>query len=347
MEYSFRKNLDWPKGDDHRMNRRRRTLVLAAFACPFAAAAQQAKQVWRIGFIAVATGSEAFYEAFRQRLRELGYVEGKNLVIEWRFIKGRATEDAPPLAAELVRLKVDCIAASGVASVRAAKQATASIPIVMVNVDADPVELGFIASLARPGGNVTGFTSIGHDLAAKRLELLKELVPNAKRVGMIVDATTQGRPGDAQKAHYRGTENAAKKLGMESRLFALQSITDLEGLFTRTTDWRPDVLSFFSGGWFRIHRATIMDWVAKTKLPTVYSNTEFVEHGGLMGYSDDAVHRHREVVEYVAKILSGARPSDLPVQQPTKFELAINLKTAKGLGITVPQSIMVRADRVI
>ena len=346
MEYSSRK-LDWPKGDDRRMNRRRRTLVLAACAWPFAAAPQQAKKVWRIGYIVGATGIEAIHEAFRQRLRELGYVEGQNLVIEWRFIKGRVTEDAPRLAAELVRLKVDCIAASGVGSIRAAKQATASIPIVMVNVDADPVELGFIASLARPGGNVTGFTGIAHDLAAKRLELLKELVPNARRVGMIVDASTQAGPGDAQKAHYRGTENAAKKLGMESRLFALPSIDELEGLFSRTTDWRPDVLSFFSGGWFRLHRARIMDWVVKMKLPAVYSNTEFVGHGGLMGYSDDAVHRLREAADYVAKILSGSRPSDLPVQQPTKFELAINLKTAKALGLTVPQSILVRADRVI
>ena len=323
----------------------RRSLVLVACAWPLTVSAQHAKKVWRIGFLGSARNNNAPHEAFRQRLRDLGYVEGKNLFIEWRF--PGSPSSAPELAAELVRLKVDCIAAGGVASIRAAKQATASIPIVMVNVDADPVELGFVASLARPGGNVTGFTAIAHDLAAKRLELLRELAPNAKRVGMIVDASAQGAPGDAQKAHYRGTEEAARKLGMESRLFALQSIDELEGLFSRTTDWRPEVLSFFSGSWFRRHRARIMEWVAGVRLPAVYSNVEYVEYGGLMAYSDNEVHRHREVAEYVAKILSGARPSDLPVQQPTKLELAINLSTAKALGITVPQSIIVRADRVI
>ena len=330
----------------HQMKHRRRAVLVAAAAWPFAAAAQQSKKVWRIGFLAGAPQNEAPHEAFRQRLRELGYVEGKNLVIDWRWVLGRP-ERATELAAELVRLKVDCIAATGVGSIRAAREATRSIPIVMTNVDADPVESVFVESLARPGGNITGFTVIAHDLAAKRLELLKELVPNTRRVGMIVNASTQGVVGDAQKAHYRGTEDAAKKLGIDSRLFALQSIDELEGLFSRTTDWRPDALSFFSGSWFRRHRARIMDWVVRMKLPAVYSNTEFVKNGGLIGYSDDAVHRFREVAEYVAKILSGVRPADLPVQQPTNFQLAINLKTAKALGITVPQSIMLRADKVI
>ena len=164
---------------------------------------------------------------------------------------------------------------------------------------------------------------------------------------MIGNASTQGGVGDAQKAHYRGTQDAAKKLGMESRLFALQSIDELEGLFSRPTDWRPETLSFFSGSWFKAHHARIMDWVDKLRLPAIYSKAEFVAHGGLMGYSDDDVHRLREVAEYVAKILSGVRPADIPVQQPTKFQLAINLKAAKVLGITVPQSILVRADRVI
>ena len=325
------------------MMRRRGILVLMATAWPLAAIAQQSKKVYRIGYLTGFPGRGD--ETFKQRLRELGYAEGKNLIIEWRSTLTQP-ERAPEAAAELVRLKVDCIAATGVSNIRAAKQATTSIPIVMVNVDADPVALGFVASLARPGGNVTGFTGIAHDLAAKRLELLRELVPHAKRVGMIVNAS-QGRVGDAQKAHYRGTEDAAKKLGMESRLFALQSIDELDGLFARATDWRPDALSFFSGGWFRNNRARIMDWVARMKLPAVYSNVEFVEHGGLMGYSDDDVQRFREVAEYVAKIFSGVRPSDLPVQQPTKFQLAVNLKTAKALGIAVPQSIMLRADRVI
>jgi putative ABC transport system substrate-binding protein len=328
------------------MNRLRRAIVLATFVWPFAAAAQQAKKVWRIGILAGAPQTNAPHEAFRQRLRELGYVEGRNLAIEWRPVEGRP-ERAPEFAAELVRLKVDCIAAGGVSSIRAAKQATASIPIVMTNVDADPVELGFVTSLARPGGNVTGFTGIAHDLAAKRIELLRELVPSVRRIGMIVNASTQGVVGDAQKAHYRGTEDAVKKLGIESRLFALKSIDELDGLFSRTTDWRPDALSFFSGSWFRSNRARIMDWVARMKLPAVYSNTEYVEYGGLMGYSDDELHRFREVADYVAKILSGVRAADLPVQQPTRFLLAVNVKTAKALGITIPQSILLRADRII
>ena len=325
------------------MNNRRRLVMALGAATWSLARAQQPKKIYRIGYLSGNPGvGEPSDEAFRQRLRELGYVDGKNLVIEWRFLQGRA-DRAPAVAVELVRLKVDCIAAAGVSYIRAAKQATTSIPIVMINVDADPVELGFIANLARPGGNVTGFTGIAHDLAAKRLELLKELVPNVKRVGMLVN----GPVGDAQKAHYRGTENAARKLGMEIRLFALKSPDELEGLFSRTADWRPEILSVFSGGWFNNHRARILDWVTRMKLPAIYSNVAYVEHGALIAYSDDQVHRLREVAGYVAKILSGARPADLPVQQPTKFELVLNMKTAKALGLTIPQSILLRVDRVI
>jgi putative ABC transport system substrate-binding protein len=234
-----------------------RRQVLASLTLGFtlpSAFAQQPTKIYRIGYLSGSPGIGAPDEAFRQRLRELGYVNGKNLFIEWRFLRGRP-DHAPAAAAELVRLNVDCIAAVGVSNIRAAKQATASVPIVMTNVDADPVELGFIASLARPGGNITGFTSIAHDLAAKRLELLKELVPNAKRVGMLVNAPV----GDAQKAHYRGAEHAARKLAMEIRLFALRSPDDLEGLFSPSSDWRPEVLSFFSGSWFGTHRARIID----------------------------------------------------------------------------------------
>jgi putative ABC transport system substrate-binding protein len=182
-----------------------------------------------------------------------------------------------------VRLNLDCIAANGVSNIRAAKQATTSIPSVMTNVDADPVELGFIASPARPGSNVTGFTGIAHDLAAKRLELLKELVPNAKRVGMLV-GTTIGGPAltGAGLAHYRGTESAARKLGMEIRLLRVQTPEELERLFGGTVDWRPDVLSVFSGSWFNTHRARIIDWVARMKLPAIYSNVAYVEYGALM-----------------------------------------------------------------
>ena len=324
------------------MKIKRRALMLATAAWPLAGGAQQSKKVWRIGYLRGTPGIEVTDEAFRQRLRELGFVEGKNLVIEWRFLQGRF-DRIPQIAAELVRLKLDCIAASGVAAIRAVKQATASIPIVMITVDADPVELGFVASLARPGGNVTGFTGIAYDLAAKRLELLKELVPNAKRVGMLVG----GAVGDAGNAHYRGTEEAARKLGMEIRLYTLRSPEEFEGLIARNADWRPEILSVFSGGWFNSHRSRLIAWVASMKLPTIYSSITFVEHGALIAYSDDPEHRLREVADYVAKILSGVRPADLPVQQPTKFRLAINLKTAKALDLAVPQSIMLRADRIV
>jgi putative ABC transport system substrate-binding protein len=330
-----------------RMNNRRRLVIALGVATWSLAGAQQAKKTYRIGYLSGGSGMGPPEEAFRQRLRELGHVDAKNLVIEWHFLQGRA-DRAPAAAAELVRLNVDCIAAAGVGYIRAAMQATTSIPIVMTNVDADPVELGFIKSLARPGGNVTGFTGIGHDLAGKRLELLKELVPSAKRVGMLVGTSTGGpEPTGANLAHYRGTESAARKLGMEVRLLYVQTPEELETKFSRLADGRPDVLSVFSGGWFGNHHARIIDWVARMKLPAIYSNARFVDFGALMGYSDDPVHRLREVAEYVAKILSGAQPANLPVQQPTKFQLAINLRTAKALGITIPQTIMLRADRVI
>jgi putative ABC transport system substrate-binding protein len=326
------------------MRIKRRALVFGAAAWPLAALAQQAKKVFRIGYLSGGPGIGASDEAFRQRLRELGYVEGKNLVIEWRFSQGRGGERAPGFAAELVRLKVDCIAANGVAHTRAAKQATTSIPIVMLTVDADPVEMGFVASLARPGGNVTGFTGIAYHLAGKRLELLRELVPHARRVGMLV----AGPAGDAANAHYRGTEEAARKLGLEIRLFAPPSPEEFEGLIARSSaDWRPEMLSVFTGAWFNTHRTRVLDWVVGMKLPAVYSNQLWVPPGGLMSYAPDITYQFAEAATYVAKILGGAKPADLPVQQPTKFQLAINLKTAKALGLAFPQTIMLRADRII
>ena len=325
------------------MRRRRRALVFAAVAWPLTVIAQQSNKVFRIGYLSGGPGIGTSDEAFRQRLRALGYVEGKNLVIEWRFTQGGRKMRPPEVAAELVRLKADCIATNGVIHTRAAKQATTSIPIVMLTVDADPVEMGFVASLARPGGNVTGFTGIAYDLAGKRLELLRELVPHARRVGMLV----AGPAGDAANAHYRGTEEAARKLGLEIRLLAPRSPEAFEGLIARNADWRPEVLSLFTGSWFNSHRAKILDWVARMNLPAVYSNQAWVPLGGLLSYAPDTTHQFAEAATYVAKILGGAKPADLPVQQPTKFELAVNLKTAKALGLTIPQTIMLRADRVI
>ena len=325
------------------MRQKRRALVLTMASWPFTAYGQQAKQSYRIGYLSGGPGPSRFSEVFRERLRELGFAEGKNLTILWRFLEGRL-DRAQEVAVELVRLNVDCIAANGLSSVRALKRATQSIPIVMVNMEADPVELGIVASLARPGGNITGFLGIAPELAGKRLELLKEVVPSAKRVGMLLGGPVVGHP---PRAHYRGTEHAARRLGMEIRLFEPKTPEELEGLFTRIADWRPDILSVFAGNWFSTHRVKIIDWVGRMKLPAIYSSQGAVDSGGLMSYSDNALHRSREAAAYVAKILSGTRPSDLPVQQPTKFELVINLKAAKALGITFPQTVMLRADRVI
>jgi putative ABC transport system substrate-binding protein len=326
------------------MNRERRTLLLAAAAWPFAATAQQPKKIYRIGYLAMGPGIEPRDEAFRQRLGELGYVDGKNVVIEWRFTQGRP-ERAPGFAAELVRLKVDCIVATGVPSVRAAKEATNTIPIVIATIDADPVELGFIASLARPGGNVTGFTAIDYELAAKRMELLKELVPKATRA--LVLHTSTGT-GEAQRAHLRGTEAAGNKLGLRLQVMGIAGPDELEGkAFIAARDGRAELLNVIATGWINSHRERFVRFAADLRLPCMYSNHEFLRVGGLMSYSADRVHQNREVAGYVARILSGTKPADLPVQQPTRFELAINMKTAKALGLTIPPTIMVRADRVI
>ena len=324
---------------------KRRALLLAATAWPLAPAAQQSKKLYRIGFMSNGPGIEADEEAFRQRLRELGYSDGQNVSIEWRFSQG-VQERHVKFAAELVRLNVDCIVASGANTIGVALNATRTIPIVMRNIDADPVALGYIASLARPGGNVTGFTAIAHELAGKRLELLKDLAPNATRVAVLVPRPVQGR-GEAVRAHVDGARAAARKLGMQVHLLDPRVPEELASVFEAARHARAEVLSVSAIGWINSHREKIVKLAADARLPAIFSNPDFSVLGGLMSYSDDGVHRNREVAGYVAKILSGTKPADLPVQHPTKFELAVNLKTAKSLGVTIPQTIMLRADRVI
>ena len=304
--------------------------------------AQQLKKIYRIGYLSTGPGIEPRDEAFRQRLGELGYVDGKNTTIEWRFYQG-VLERSSGLAAELVRLKVDCIVATGVSSIRAAKQATDTIPIVMATIDADPVELGFIASLARPGGNVTGFTAIAYELAGKRLELIKELVPKATRAAMLVGS----RDGDAHRAHLKGTEIAASKLGMQLQVLGAAGPEELDAMASRAREGRAEVLSVVAIAWMNSHRDRIVKFAADLRLPAIYTNPVFLPMGGLISYAADRVHQNREAAGYVARILSGAKPAELPVQQPTKFELAVNMKAAKALGITIPQTILVRADRVV
>ena len=218
----------------------------------------------------------------------------------------------------------------------------------ITTIDGDPVELGFVASLARPGGNVTGFTGIAYDLAGKRLELLKDLVPKATRVGVLVPADSGARDTrGAAQSHFRGTEAVARKLGMKAQALAARDVDELESMIGAPRDNSPHVLSVVGIGWINSHRARIVNLVAQLKLPAIFSNDSFVPIGGLISYAADQAHQYGEAAGYVAKILAGARPAELPVQQPTKFELAINLKTAKALGIRIPQTVLIRADRVI
>src|SRR5258706_9605843 len=231
---------------------------------PLASLAQQPGKIYRIGYLSNGPGIEPREEAFQQRLRELGYVEGKNIVIEWRFNKGKLDRN-PEFAADLVRLKVNCVVTVGVTPTRAAKRATNSIPIVMATIDADPVEMGFVANLAQPGGNITGFTGIAYELAGKRLELLKELVPNATRVGILVDPAGQ----DAARAHVKGTQAAARNLKMHSQLLDPRIPEDLDKVFHAAHQGRVDVLSVVAIGWTNSHRRRIVDLAAKERLPAI------------------------------------------------------------------------------
>jgi putative ABC transport system substrate-binding protein len=303
--------------------------------------AQQAGKVYDIGYLANSAGIESREEAFRQGLRELGYIEGQNIGIEWRFSKGKL-DRLPDLAAQLVRLKVDLIIAVGVNPTRAAKQATSTIPIVMGNADDDPVRHGLVASLARPGGNVTGFTNIGSDLAGKRLELLQETVPKASRVAILWDPKGQGGAG-----HARETRIAAPALGVELQPVEVRAPEDLENAFQAGVKGRAEALIVVHAGLMQTQRARIVNLAVKTRLPVMYTDSQFALAGGLMSYDADADERYRGVANYVDKILKGTKPADLPVQQPIKFEFIVNLKAAKQIGLTIPPNVLARADRVI
>jgi len=325
------------------MNNRRKLLVAlgaSVIAAPFALFAQQSEKVYRIGFLSPRPGIESGEEAFRQGLRKLGYVEGQNIVLEWRFTKGRVAP-FPQLASEMVRLRVDCILAVGVSAVEALKQSTKTIPIVMGTIDADPVKEGIIASLARPGGNITGLVGISWELAGKRIELLKQAIPSAIRVAILVD------PSPAGLAHVREAEVAARNLGMQLRTLEVRDPEGLANAFQVARQWRAEALSVVGTGLVNSHRAQIVNLAVKTRLPTIYSNADFVLEGGLMSYADDPIDRYRRAAAYVDKILKGTKPADLPVEQPTKFELVINFKTAKQVGLKIPPSVLARADRVI
>jgi putative tryptophan/tyrosine transport system substrate-binding protein len=318
------------------------TLCAMLFALCAFAEAQRPKKVPRIGFLfgSSLSANSARHEAFRQGLRELGYVEGKNIVIDWRSAEEKL-DRLPGLAAELVRLKVDIIVTGGSSPTRAAKEATTTIPIVMAQ-DADPVGSGFVASLARPGGNITGLSTLAPELSGKRLEILKEVVPKLSRVAVLGNST---EPGNAQMLGE--TERAAVVFGVKLQYVDVLSPKDIETAFRTASKARADAVLELPSFVFNSHRTEIAKLAVKSQLPAVYPQREFAEDGGLMSYGVSYTDLFRRAATYVDKILKGAKPADLPVEQPTKFEFIINLKAAKQIGLTVPPNVLTRADEVI
>ena len=306
----------------------------------------KAQQPGKIPRIAYLTGSYLSTmtdrtEAFRQGLRELGYVEGKNINIEWRSAEGKI-DRLPALANELVRLKIDVIVTGGPAPTRAAKGATSTIPIVMAQ-DNDPVESGFVASLARPGGNITGLATLAPELSGKRLELLKEIVPKLSRVAVFSSSTS---PDNAQV--LKELDLAAGPLVVKLQYLDIRSPKDFETAFQAAAKERAEaVLVRVPGPIVSPHRTEVAAFAVKSRLPVIYERAEEVEAGGLMSYGVSVRDLHRRAATFVDKILKGANPADLPVEQPTKFEFIINLKAAKQIGLTIPPNVLVRADRVI
>jgi putative ABC transport system substrate-binding protein len=330
------------------MNRNFVACLLGAFlfALCLSAEAQQPKKVPRIGYLSAIDPVTDFprTEGIRLALRELGYIEGQNIAIEYRYSEGKP-ERQPELAADLVRLKVDIIlVAGGTQPTRAAKNATKAIPIVMTGLGLDPVKAGLVESLARPGGNVTGLTTLNSEIGGKRLELLKEAVPKLARVAVLNDPTTVGATREAKE----DLPVAARALGLTMRTWEVRAAEDFDKVFAALNKDRPDGLYvLLAGGRLRLNVKRITDFALKSRLPLVYYNREAVDAGGLMYYGADLTESCRRVAYFVDKILKGAKPAELPVEQPTKFELVINLKTARQIGLTIPPNVLARADKVI
>jgi putative ABC transport system substrate-binding protein len=309
------------------------------------AQAQQPKKVPRIGYLSSfdPARESARAEAIWLALRERGHIEGQNIAIEYRYAEGKVDRFSE-LAAELVRLKVDIIVVSGgYRLILAAKNATKTIPIVMVGAGADPVEAGFIESLARPGGNVTGVSNLSRELGGKRLELLKEAVPKVARVAVLYDPAIPGTSREVKE----GLPVAARALRLTLQPWEVRGTDDFDRVFAAMGKQRPDGLYLTGGPVMNANQKRTIGFALKSRLPSVYNRREDIEAGGLMYYGADLADSYRQVATYVDKILKGAKPADLPVEQPTKFELVINLKTAKQIGLTIPQSVLYRADKVI
>jgi putative tryptophan/tyrosine transport system substrate-binding protein len=317
-------------------------VVIVAFVHP--AEAQQPKKVHRIGYLSPSdpASDSSRFEAIRLALRDLGYIEGQNIASEYRYAEGKL-DRLPDLAAELVRLKVDIIVVGGDIPTRAAKKATKTIPIVIMGTGSDPVAAGLVESIARPGGNVTGITTLTRELGGKRLELLKEAVPKVARVTVLYDPTVPDSVLDVKEV----LPVAARALKMTIQPWEVRGTDDFEKVFSAIGKQRPDGLYATAGPLMRPNRKRIVDFALKSRLPSMYTSITFVDAGGLISYGADQADSYRRVADYVDKILKGAKPADLPVEQPTKFELVINLKTAKQIGVAIPQSMLYRADKVI
>jgi putative tryptophan/tyrosine transport system substrate-binding protein len=311
------------------------------------AEAQQPKKVLRIGYLS--SFESAFEstraEAIRMALRERGYIEGQNIATEYRYHEGKI-DRAPDLVAELARLKVDIIVVAGGAPLtRAAKNATKTIPIVMVGGGADPVEAGLIESLARPGGNITGITLLARELGGKRLELLKEAVPKLARVAVLYAPVNTGTPSNVLEV--KEVQNAARPLRLTTQSWEIRDVAGFETVFAALNKQRTDGLYVVGSTLMYANGKRIVELALKSRLPSMHQNREAVDAGGLMSYGADLAESYKRVAYFVDRILKGAKPADLPVEQPMKFELVFNLKTAKQIGITIPQSLLYRADRVI
>jgi len=302
----------------------------------------QEPKVPRIGVIfpAFSSVSAPFMAVFREGLHDLGYTEGKNIVIEDRYADGKE-DRLPALAAELVHLKVDIIMVGGGNATLAAKNATKTVPIVM-GTASDPVGTGLVASLARPGGNITGSTLINPDLSGKRLELLKETIPKLKHVAVLIH-----RDNPAATLMLKETETAAQSLGLQLQILEVRGSNELENAFGVAKKGRAEAMNVLSSAFLQIERKKIVELASKGQLTAMYVDRQFVESGGLMSYGANIADQFRRAATYVDKILKGAKPADLPIEQPTKFELIINLKAAKQIGLTIPPNVLVRADKVI
>jgi putative ABC transport system substrate-binding protein len=314
-------------------------------ALPFPARAQQPKKVFRIGYLSAADAATESprSEGIRLALRERGYIQGQNIAFEYRYVEGK-NERYPELLAEMVRLKVDIIVVGGNLGIQAAINATKTIPIVMVGTGSDPVKAGFVESLAHPGGNVTGITNLSRDLGGKRLELLKEAVPKLARVAVLHDPAM---PGTARELKEE-LPLAARALKLTLQHWEIRTADDFEKVFASLNKQRPDGLyAPTAGGLMRSNEKRIIGFALKSRLPSLYSSREAAEAGGLMYYGADQAESYRRVAYFMDRILKGAKPADLPVEQPMRFEFIVNLKTAKQIGVTIDPNLLARANRLI